>query len=179
MESAAEAGEAESAETFFTHRSEVSEQSDADVAAHRHELPESLELPTSRRRDEPLPAIVRAPAVEAPATERPRAFGRGRRRDAAPGAPFAPQGETGPPVGPGATPAPEPVAEERRVDVFTSSPPSRADATPPVLDVTPVDEDPAGQSNRERDARIEEMERALDSFGRRRGPDTGRKGRRR
>jgi len=179
MESAGEVGEAESAETFFTHRSEVPEQDDADVAAHRHELPESFELPTSGRRDEPLPAIVRAPAVEAPATERPRAFGRGRRRDPAPGAPFAPQGETGPPAGRGATPAPEPVAEERRVDVFTSSPPSRADATPPVLDVTPPDDDAAGQSNRERDARIEEMERALDSFGRRRGPDTGRKGRRR
>jgi hypothetical protein len=35
------------------------------------------------------------------------------------------------------------------------------------------------ETEREREARIDEMERALDSFGRRRTPDYGRRGRRR
>jgi len=47
------------------------------------------------------------------------------------------------------------------VDVFTARPEPRRPSGGP--DVT-GDEDAAGQSNRERDARIEEMERALDSF---------------
>jgi hypothetical protein len=47
----------------------------------------------------------------------------------------------------------------------------------PVVDVAA--ETGAPETEREREARIDEMERALETFGRRRSPDYGRRGRRR
>jgi hypothetical protein len=73
------------------------------------------------------------------------------------------------------------------VDVFAapatseSSPPAGAgapDRYEPVVDVT-ADEGTEVETERDREARIDEMERALESFGRRRPPDYGRRGRRR
>jgi hypothetical protein len=52
-------------------------------------------------------------------------------------------------------------------------------AVVPVVDVQPPIEVVGEENERERDARIEEMERALENFGRRRSPDYGRRGRRR
>ena len=115
---------------------------------------------------------------------RARRFGRGRRRDAAAAAPGDARER-------GGTPA-APAAEDRRVDVFaTPTPPAEAAPPPepvaprpssaphpPVVDVT-ADEGSDAESDRERETRIDEMERALESFGRRRTPDYGRRGRRR
>ena len=108
-------------------------------------------------------------------------FGRGRRRDpvaaAAPGESRARGG------------APEAAAEDRRVDVFASSPqaddapPDVAAAAVPIPGATPIvdvtAEEGEGENERDREARIDEMERALESFGRRRTSDYGRRGRRR
>jgi ribonuclease-3 len=122
------------------------------------------------------------------ASRREMSFGRGRRRDAAPAS--ADAGETrsrGGSTGAAAAPA-----EDRRVDVFAapSSPAGSGPATPavgsgsppggppPVVDVT-AEEGGEVETDREHEARIDEMERALESFGRRRTPDYGRRGRRR
>jgi len=116
--------------------------------------------------------------------DRARSFGRGRRRDAA----AAAAGEARERGDATAAPA----AEDRRVDVFaTPNPPAEvapapepvatgpsAAPHPPVVDVT-ADEGSDAESDRERETRIDEMERALESFGRRRTPDYGRRGRRR
>ena len=142
--------------------------------------------------EEPSPERERAPATNnnRAASSRTMSFGRGRRRDAGPGsagtgdARARGESSTAPP---GAAPA-----EERRVDVFAASPSPPEPAAPedrprtsgvpashvPVVDVT-AEEGGAVESEREREARIDEMERALDSFGRRRPPDYGRRGRRR
>ena len=108
-----------------------------------------------------------------PAPIRPMSFGRGRRRDPAPGTP-APGGSGGPGAG----------TEDRRVDVYATPatpadavpPPERmapAPSTPPVVDVSPEEEGEV-ENERDREARIDEMERALESFGRRRTSDYGR-----
>jgi len=55
-------------------------------------------------------------------------------------------------------------------------PPERmapAPSTPPVVDVSPEEEGEV-ENERDREARIDEMERALESFGRRRTSDYGR-----
>jgi hypothetical protein len=69
-----------------------------------------------------------------------------------------------------------PAAEAHRVDPFESEP---EPAPPPVVDVPSADPAAVAESERERDARIEEMEQALENFGRRRSADHGRRGRRR
>ena len=99
-------------------------------------------------------------------------FGRGRRRDPASG---------------GATPGePRPRPEDRRVDVY-AAPGAQAEVAPapepivplstppaiPVVDVS-AEEEADPENERDREARIDEMERALESFGRRRTPDYGR-----
>jgi hypothetical protein len=96
----------------------------------------------------------------------PARFGRGRRRE-------------GPP------------AEDRRVDVFAApaspeeaEPPADRPAPTPPAHVAPVvdvsaEEGADTETDREREVRIDEMERALESFGRRRPPDYGRRGKRR
>ena len=115
---------------------------------------------------------------------RAMSFGRGRRRDAAAAAPGDARERGGAPAAP--------AAEDRRVDVFaTPNPPAEvappaepvapgpsAASHPPVVDVT-AEEGSDVESDRERETRIDEMERALESFGRRRTPDYGRRGRRR
>ena len=77
---------------------------------------------------------------------------------------------------PVATPGPLPdeAIVVRRAEVFESE----EDALPPVVDVPPAEPDDAVESEAERDARIEEMERALDNFGRRRSVEPGRRRRR-
>ena len=131
---------------------------------------ESPELEPSRTS---LPAVEAAPEAEHTSTSAPppaRAFGRGRRREPAPLAPVRPEDA-------GAEPGP--AGEERRVDVFTSPPPGTEGAPPPVVDVADAETGVEVESDREREARIEEMERALESFGRRRTSEYGRRGRRR
>jgi ribonuclease-3 len=120
---------------------------------------------------------VRPADAGTPAREPARTFGRGRRREPAAGIPGSPGGEPArrTPIGPTG----EPLAEERRVDVFTSAPPSVSDVTPPVVDIASTEQGLEAESEPDRDARIEEMERALESFGRRRNLDYGRRGRRR
>jgi hypothetical protein len=142
--------------------------------------------------EEPSPERERAPVTNnnRAAPSRTMSFGRGRRRDAGAGSAGTSdareRGESST-----APPAPAP-AEERRVDVFAASPSPPEPAPPedrprtsgvpaghvPVVDVT-AEEGGAVESERDREARIDEMERALDSFGRRRTPDYGRRGRRR
>ena len=113
--------------------------------------------------------------VANPAPSRPMSFGRGRRRDPAPGT--APAGEA------------RSRTEERNVDVF-AAPASPPEAAPPplplssptsipVVDISAEEEVDVVENEREREARIDEMEKALESFGRRRTPDYGRRGRRR
>ncbi|MFM7231876.1 MAG: ribonuclease III [bacterium] len=112
--------------------------------------------------------VVPAPPRPAPAAAAPAApaFGRGRRR-VTPAAPVAPSG-----------PVPGPVADESRaVDPFAAEPEPSA---PPVVDVP--DAEPERESPEDaaaREARIAEMERAYDSFGRRGAAGSGRRGRRR
>src|SRR5262249_40686096 len=130
--------------------------------------PEPASAAEPARWDEPTlePERPRVPAGP-PAPERAMSFGRGRRRDPAP-APATP--------------------EQRRVDVFAApaplGPPPAAHAARPadvgsaVVDVA-AEEMAEGENERDRDARIDEMERALESFGRRRTSDYGRRGRRR
>src|SRR5262249_62209437 len=93
--------------------------------------------------------------------------GGGRRRDPAPGGRALPPE---PELVPVSSSAP---AEERHVDVFAGV---AEDPSPPVVDVPSDDHD--AESEREREARIDEMERALESFGRPRSPDYGRPRRR-
>jgi hypothetical protein len=109
------------------------------------------------------PMKIPAGTAVAPVTAaRPMSFGRGRRREAIP--PPAPS-ET-------ATPVP---AVESSVDPF--EPETAEEAQKPVVDVAADTGTP--ETDREREARIDEMERALENFGRRRSPDYGRRGRRR
>ena len=68
--------------------------------------------------------------------------------------------------------------ETRRIDPYASSEP-RGGSEPPTVDVSRTEPEAENETDAEREARIEEMERALDNFGRRRIPDYGRRGRRR
>jgi ribonuclease-3 len=115
------------------------------------------------------------PERESARPARAMRFGRGRRRDA-----VAAAGESR-----GRGEAQDASAEDRRVDVF-AAPPS-ADVAPPaevaaaaapIVDVS-AEEGGEVENERDREARIDEMERALESFGRRRTSDYGRRGRRR
>jgi len=76
-----------------------------------------------------------------------------------------------------AEPARPDSAESRRVDPFASDEPATREA--PVVDVAHAEPEAETETGAEREARIEEMERALDNFGRRRSLDYGRRGRRR
>ncbi|HXS83060.1 MAG TPA: ribonuclease III [Methylomirabilota bacterium] len=109
---------------------------------------------------EPTPVANKSRAAQS----RAMSFGRGRRRDAEGRA----RGESS------AAPPAEPPAEERHVDVFGASP----SPPEPVVDVT-AEAGGEVENERDREARIDEMERALESFGRRRTSDYGRRGRRR
>ncbi len=85
------------------------------------------------------------------------------------------------PVAAVAPAAPADTGFESRVDPFEpgNSTAPRGERGVPIVDVPePAGGDPA-ESERERDARIEEMERALENFGRRRSAEHGRRGRRR
>jgi ribonuclease-3 len=126
-------------------------------------LEEPAPLPPVESTITPVTPIASAP----PATPRPMAFGRGRRRDAASGAPGAPAPAAAPPT----------VEAERLVDPFAADEPREESSPGPVVDVAAESGPP--ETDREREARIEEMERALENFGRRRNPDYGRRGRRR
>jgi ribonuclease-3 len=124
--------------------------------------------------EEPEPEPVRsasrsvAPVAASPTPSRAMSFGRGRRRDPAPGSAAPPEEQH---VDVYATPAALPAAEPEPVV------PAPAPAAP-VVDVA-SEQEGVVETEREREARIDEMERALDSFGRRRTPDYGRRGRRR
>ena len=136
------------------------------------------------RWEERSPEPERSPVTNnsSAAPSRSMSFGRGRRRDAESRA----RGDA-----PTAQPA-VPAEEERRVDVFAASTTPVESAPPeerthtgtssgghaPVVDVT-AEEGGEVENERDREARIDEMERALESFGRRRPPDYGRRGRRR
>ncbi len=146
-----------------------------------YEMDEDLEEPRTSVRPGPSSAS-RGPVLEeiddlpeplpspaASTTRRAMRFGRGRRREAASELDAASAGEAG---------SPEPIAE-RLVDPYASEEPRAEERVAPVVDV-PVPEEIVGvESDRDREARIDEMERALENFGRRRSPDYGRRGRRR
>jgi len=68
---------------------------------------------------------------------------------------------------------------ERLLDPYDTSEPRAKAEVVPVVDVQPPVEVVGEETERERDARIDEMERALENFGRRRSPDAARRGRRR
>ena len=112
---------------------------------------------------EPLSRPASPVAAAAPA--RPMSFGRGRRKEAA-AAPPPPN--TAPPA--------EVPAAERSLDPYEPEA-AVAETAKPVVDVAAETGTP--ETDREREARIDEMERALENFGRRRSPDYGRRGRRR
>jgi hypothetical protein len=81
-----------------------------------------------------------------------------------------------------ALPVEPPLAEatlEPLVDPYEPEPvvPIPGERAVPVVDVAAPER--AAEPEGERDARIDEMERALESFGRRRSMDYGRRGRRR
>jgi ribonuclease-3 len=126
------------------------------------------------------PAAPRSPVAEPAPPARRMTFGRGRRREPAASVP-AP-GDN-PAASPAPLPAPpEPVEEatERLLDPFDTTEPRPESAPVPVVDIPAVEgAEEEVESPAERDARIEEMERALENFGRRRSPDYGRRGRRR
>ncbi len=123
--------------------------------------------PLIRALETPVAEPERAMPAAAASPPRPMSFGRGRRREPVLGA-----------VAP-AAPAAEPMepSAERLVDPYESSDAPEDGPSPRVVDV--ADEAGAPETEREREARIEEMERALENFGRRRSPDYGRRGRRR
>jgi ribonuclease-3 len=118
------------------------------------------------------PAAAEAPAASPaePAAARSVSFGRGRRRGAAP----APAPAAAEPV-----PGPVDTDAERLLDPYDTSEPRAKAEVVPVVDVQPPVEVVGEETERERDARIDEMERALENFGRRRSPDAVRRGRRR
>ncbi len=123
--------------------------------------------PVASREPEPEPDPAPRREPPAPARPQPVAFGRGRRRNT----PAA--------SAPPAAPAPDVIEEPTVVpaaEPVRASQPERP--LPPVVDVTPPADEPE-ETEAERDARIDEMEKALDNFGRRRSPDYGRRGRRR
>ncbi|MEO5989987.1 MAG: ribonuclease III [Candidatus Eisenbacteria bacterium] len=135
--------------------------------------------PAERPAREVMPApdaSVRSAIPAAPTA--PVTYGRGGRRGSGrrPGAPVPISA-----VGPLETVLPVPPHEELRLDVFghddvlEAPPPAQAEPTPPptVVPASKREEDPQAQ------ARIEEMERAMENFGRRRSGGTGRGGRRR
>ena len=153
------------------------------------ELPERQPLAQWEERSLEPDGAGDVPAA-APAAGRAMSFGRGRRsaRAAGPGETRSRGASSGASAG-----AP---AEDRRVDVFANASsaaeaaapetvaPGPGAAMPPSVAGTPVVDVAAEdgievESERDREARIEEMERALDSFGRRRTTDYGRRGRRR
>ena len=118
--------------------------------------------PPATPRSEPVPP-AQPDSTSTGGPPRAVSFGRGRRR-AGGASPVA------------ATPVVEPL-EDRRVDPYD---PQLSPTTPtPVVDVAPAEPVESEESARERAARIQEMERALDNFGRRSLPDSGRRGRRR
>ena len=117
-------------------------------------------LEPSSRFEQDVPSARTEPAVAKPAAPAPVAFGRGRRRSTS------------------AAPAPASGAQPGAVEDEPSMPSTPEPVPPPVVDVTPALVE-GQETAAERDARIEEMERALDNFGRRRSPDYGRRGRRR
>jgi ribonuclease-3 len=134
---------------------------------------ESQPEPTGRRLPESFPAAeeLAEPAApsrrggvggSAPAADREPRFGRGRRREPASAAAEAEAAET---------------AEVLRVDPYGQSAPSEP-VVPAVVDVVPSEPEVEPETDAERDARIDEMEKALDNFGRRRALDYGRRGRR-
>ena len=162
--------------------------SDSDVRSRaRGSVSEPLELEplstdafspgASVGRPDPEPAEVeiapvprRPTAVVPPSSPAPVSYGRGKRRGPASG-PVAPPAAK-PVAAPG--PPPDEATVAHRAEVFESE----EDALPPVVDVPPAEPDDAVESEAERDARIEEMERALDNFGRRRSVEPGRRRRR-
>ena len=113
------------------------------------------------------PAPVVPPRAAIPQAA-PVSFGRGKRRGPAPATPSAAAANK---------PAPEEAIEAQRVDPFAAEEPD--DGLLPVVEVPLAEPAAEAETEAERDARIEEMERALDNFGRRRSPDHGRRGRRR
>ena len=124
-----------------------------------------LQSPVSEELAEPAAPSARASSAQpAPATERAASYGRGRRRE--------------PPAADAGSAAVEDTAQPRRVDPYSQAEPI-ADVAPPVVDVAAAEAEAEPETEAERDARIDEMERALDNFGRRRSLDYGRRGRRR
>ncbi len=144
-----------------------------------YELDEDVEEPRASVRPEPEspsrgPVLeelddATGPAPTPAAARRAMRFGRGRRRELAP---------DGTATVPAEARSMDPTGE-RLVDPYESDEPRAEELAAPVVDV-PVPEEIVGvESERDREARIDEMERALENFGRRRSPDYGRRGRRR
>jgi ribonuclease III len=119
--------------------------------------------PASEELAEPAPPSRRTGAgAPAPATEREPRFGRGRRRESSARAAESDAAEA---------------AELVRVDPYSQSGPPDT-VVPAVVDVVPSEPEAEPETDAERDSRIDEMEKALDNFGRRRSLDYGRRGRR-
>jgi ribonuclease-3 len=140
----------------------ISREREPEPDLDRTTAPDFIPEPPATTRSEPAPPAT--PDSASPSAP-PRAvsFGRGRRR----------AGGVSPVA---ATPVVEPL-EDRRVDPY--DPPLVPTTPTPVVDVAPAEPVESEETARERAARIQEMERALDNFGRRSLPDSGRRGRRR
>ncbi|MEQ1832897.1 MAG: ribonuclease III [Candidatus Eisenbacteria bacterium] len=132
-------------------------------ASVRADVEDDVDVEDDARPGPPVPLRPAAPA--------PVSFGRGKRRASASG-PVAPAAAK-----PGPAPGPVEVTEPRRHESFAPEPvrDTEAAARPPVIDVPAAEPDAEEETEAERDARIEEMERALDNFGRRKSTNHGRR----
>lgn len=147
---------------------------DADETAWSAPARAEREVSEERVVREPVAEPRPQPATPPAARPQPVAFGRGRRRNTPAAAPAAPSGPTPGPIDEAVAAAEAARAVPRAPEPAYEPEPE----LPPVVDVTPPDTEPE-ETEAEREARIDEMERALDNFGRRRSPDYGRRGRRR
>ncbi len=135
------------------------------------ESPARFETPAPR-----VIAATTAPIPTPPAAPAPVAYGRGNRRGSA-RRPAAATSVAATNIGPVDAAEPSTAHEELRVDVFGHE---EGDTVVPSIEV----ESPTPAASKREDdpkelARIEEMERAMENFGRRRSGGTGRSSRRR
>lgn len=157
---------------------------DSDDEADDDDSDDDTEDDSDEADDEPpvpdsAPVVV-GPSVQAAAASAPRApitYGRGNRRGGAGRRPAAAGLTPSANIGPLASVEPVTPHEELRVDVFGHE---EAGTVQPTVEVETGP--PAGVKRQDEPkelARIEEMERAMENFGRRRSGGTGRSSRRR